>query len=263
MCHTAVVGSSEIIRALTENGLSHGELAARAGVARETLSRWATGANRPSLEALQDVASAAGFELDVQLRAPEPKLVALADDQLALSPTDRVRALLGDDWAACHDALHAAASSGALTVLVGPVAAAIDGAPQRPGTGRVDLLVPLADHEQTVTQLLDGGANPDGFEHAAGADDKRERWIAGRGTLTLRTTATGIEDIAALRDRGQRVTLTANTAGMRVARAEDLLRISVCSPWSDDALYRAGLRAVLASGRYSARQQPAGLLELA
>ena len=35
---------------------------------------------------------------------------------------------------------------------------------------------------------------------------------------------------------------------------EDLLELVEHSPWPEDALYRAGLRAVLASGRYSSRK---------
>ena len=238
--------------ALKQHGLSHGELAARTGVARETLSRWATEANRPSLEALQAVVDAAGLQLDITLIEAEPKLIALAHDQLDLSPIDRVRALLHDDWPACQDALRAAASTG-LAVLVGPVAAALQGAPQRPGHGRVDLLVPAADHEQVIEDLLDAGVQPDGFENAGGGHERRERWRSGHGTLTLRSSATGVDAIAPLRQRGLRVWLGGD-ASVTVARPEDLLRISQRSPWSDDAVYRSGLRAVLACGRYSARQ---------
>jgi len=240
------------MRLLKQHGLSHSELAARTGIARETLSRWTTGANRPSLEALEAVVDAAGLQLDITLIAAEPKLIALAHDQLDLSPIDRVRTLLDEDWLACQDALRAAASTG-LAVLVGPVAAALQGAPQRPGHGRVDLLVPDADHEQAVEDLLDADVHPDGFENAGGGHERRERWRSGRGALTLRTTATGLDDTALLRDRGHRASVNRDQS-VTVARPEDLLRISQSSPWSEDAVYRSGLRAVLASGRYSARQ---------
>ena len=40
---------------------------------------------------------------------------------------------------------------------------------------------------------------------------------------------------------------------VHVALVEDLLGLVERSPWPEDALYRAGLRAVLASGRYSSR----------
>lgn len=68
----------------------------------------------------------------------------------------------------------------------------------------------------------------------------------------MRSQATGIEDLAALRDRGHAVGLTRDDAGcVRVASVEDLFDLVEHSPWPEDALYRAGLHAVLASGRYS------------
>ena len=249
---------------VSERGLSHGELAARSGVARETLSRWANGAQRPSLEALEHVVAAAGLQLDVRLLPAEPKLVELVHDQLDLGPTDRLKTLLGDSWSACRDGLRAAAAVGELAVLVGPVAAAICGAPQRPGDGRVDLLVPRADREEAVERLLAADAHPDGFEQSPNGVECRERWAAGHGHLTLRANATGVDDVAALRDRAHRVLLDQGDAGLvRVALVEDLADVCQRSPWSEDAVYRAGLRAVLASGRYSTRRPREERLELA
>ena len=256
--------SAEIIRALEATGISHGELAARAGVARETLSRWATGAQRPSLEALAEVVAAAGSQLDVRLLPAEPKLVALVHEQLDLGPTNRLKALLGNDWPACRDALRAAAAVGELAVLVGPIAAALSGAPQRPGDGRVDLLVPREDHEYAVKRLLGADADPDGFEQAPDGSERRERWRVGRGRLTLRTVAAGAADVTALRDRAHRVLLNHDDVGLvRVALVEDLADLCAQSPWSEDALYRVGVQAVLASGRYSSRKPRDERLELA
>jgi hypothetical protein len=48
-----------------------------------------------------------------------------------------------------------------------------------------------------------------------------------------------------------------------VPLVEDLADIVERSPWSEDAIYRSGLRAVLASGRYSSRKQDEQLLQLA
>ena len=255
--------SAEIIRALGGRGLSHGELAARAGVARETLSRWATGAQRPSLEALDEVVGAAGLQLDVRLLPAEPKLVELVHEQLDLGPTNRLKALLGEDWDACRDGLRAAAAVGELGVLVGPVAAAIAGAPQRPGDGRVDLLLAREDRELAAARLLAADAHPDGVEEAPGSAERRERWTAGQGQLTMRWSPVGVEEVAALRDRAHPVMLNAEEAGLvRVALVEDLVDLCRHSPWSEDALYLAGLRAVLASGRYSSRRPRLEAVEL-
>jgi transcriptional regulator with XRE-family HTH domain len=68
--------SAEIVRAVRPKGMTQDELARRAGIARETLSRWESGAQNPSLESLAGVARAAGARLDIRLVAAEPKLVA-------------------------------------------------------------------------------------------------------------------------------------------------------------------------------------------
>lgn len=267
MCHTpGVRTSAEIINELVARGPSRGELAARLGIARETVSRWSTGTNAPSLESLQDAAAAAGYQLEVHLQPVEPKLVALVHDQLDLGPTNRLKALLADRWLACRDALRAAAAVGELGALIGPVAATLNGAPQRPGDGRVDLLIAAGDHERVTERLLQHGAHPDGVEQAAAGprNERRERWEAHRGLLTIRARAAGIDDISAVRDRALRAMLNQADVGVvRVALVEDLAAIAAISPWSEDALYLPGLRAVLASGRYSSRRPPEEQLQLA
>jgi transcriptional regulator with XRE-family HTH domain len=259
--------SAEVVRALRGRGLSQDELAHRAGIARETLSRWESGAQHPSLESLDRVAAAAGVRLQVQLVPAEPKLVELACEQLGLAPTERLQALLGDSWPVCRDGLRAAAAVGELGVLVGPVAAALAGAPQRPGEGRVDLLVAPDDLEEAVERLFHAEVHPDGFELAPGGEERRERWTADRGQLTVRSAAAGVADVARLRDRGCRFMLNhqkQDVVGLVcVPLVEDLADMAERSPWSEDAIYRAGLRAVLASGRYSSRKQDEQLLQLA
>ena len=65
-------------------------------------------------------------------------------------------------------------------------------------------------------------------------------------------------------DRAHPVLLNKEDAGLvRLALVEDLTDLAEHSPWSEDALYRAGLRAVLASGRYSSRKAREERLELA
>ena len=254
-------GSVDIINELVARGLSRGELAARLGVARETVSRWSSGTNTPSFDALRGAAAAAGYELDVQLVPAEPKLVALARDQLELGPTNRLKVLLTDRWPACRDALRAAAAVGELGVLVGPVAAALNGAPQRPGDGRVDLLIAEVDREEVSERLLAHGAFPDGIEQATAgqSSERRERWQIAGGVLTVRDHADGA---GAARDRALSATLTQEDIGIvRVPLVSDLLAIAAVSPWSDDAVYLPGLRAVLASGRYISRRPLADQLQ--
>jgi len=250
------VDSRAIIRVLREQGLPHGELAVRAGLARETLSRWESGAQHPSLESLERVVEAAGAQLEVRIIPAEGKLIELVREQLDLEPTERLKGLLAERWPACRDALQAAGAVGDLGVLVGPVAAALHGAPQRPGCGRVDVLVSAEDLAETSERLMGEGAWPDGYEQAPGGRERRERWQTGLGELTVRAAPAG----AALRERGRRVAISGGHVG--VVLVEDLLRIAESSPWSDDAIYRAGLRAVLASGRYRSRSPGAGQAKL-
>ena len=217
----------------------------------------------PSLEALEQVVAAAGFELQVTLLPADPKLVELVGEQLELGPTDRLKALLGSDWPACRDALRGAALVGELAVLVGAVAAALRGSPQPPGHGRVDLLIAPEDHEEASQWLLRAGARHAGVEQATDSLERRERWVTAHGQLTVRDTAAGITDIAAVRDRAHPVILNqADTGLLRVALVEDLAQLTVHSPWPEDTLGLPGLRAVLASGRYSTRKPRSERLKL-
>jgi transcriptional regulator with XRE-family HTH domain len=250
--------SSDIVKAMRADKVSQAELAARAGLSRETISRWESGVNQPSLESLARLAMVAGTHLEVRLNPAEPELIALAEGQLERAPAQRLKALLGDAWPACRDALRAAVVVGDLGVLVGPVGASLLGAPQRPFKGRVDLLVARQHLGRVGDRLFDAGYWPEGVEEVPGSGESRERWRVGRGRVTLRTAAAGVVDIDGLRGRAHAVALNGRS-GQRtvyVASIEDLLAIAERSPWGEDAVYRTGLRAVLASPRYW-RDQPA------
>jgi transcriptional regulator with XRE-family HTH domain len=249
------MGSIDIMRQLRESGLADAELAARAGLARETVARWRSGVQKPSLDALEELATAAGAQLDVRVVQADPEHIALVHDQLDLDPVERLRALLGvRAWRSCRDALHGAAALGEIGVLVGPVAAALLGAPQRLGNGRVDVLVQPEDSEDVFERLWAVDGHPDGVAAASGDIERRERWIVGAGLLTVRSAASGVS-IAGVRDRAHNVGVFRDDIGVvRLPLVEDLLDVAVASPWSDDRQYVPGLRAVLASGRYSTRE---------
>lgn len=257
--------SQEIVQELVGRGMPREELAARLGVARETVSRWSRGTNEPSLETLQHAAAAAGYQLEVRLEPAEPKLIALVEDQLDHGPTGRLQALLGDDWPAHRDALRAAAAVGDLGVLIGSTAAALCGAPQHPA-GHVDLLVDPEHRESASDRLMLHGAHPDGIEQSAAGrrSERRERWQAGAGILTIRDHVDGVDGPAGVRARALPAMLNSDDVGVvHVAYVEDLLVIASASTWSEDTIYLPGLRAVLASGRYSSRHQPEEELTLA
>jgi transcriptional regulator with XRE-family HTH domain len=250
MRHNALVDSAAIIRQLRGRGLADAELAVRAGLARETLTRWASGAQTPSLETLERVAAAAGAQLEVRIVEPDAELLALAGDQLELDPAERLATLLGEDWSACRQALEAIAELEVGCVMIGPVAAALRGAPQRPGTGRADVLIAPEDAEGAFDQLLNMGAWPDGVAASPNGEQRRERWRAGDGVLTVRVTA----EAETLLDRTRPVSVDGDGRYvLHVPLAEDLLALAERSPWSEDRVYLWGLRAVLANRRYSSR----------
>lgn len=174
------------------------------------------------------------------------KLVELVRDQLELAPDDRLRGLLEDRWPACGDALHAAALLGDRAVLVGPVAAALAGAPHRL-TGRVDVLVDRDDRGDVDDQLFDLGAEPSDVRMAGPSfpDDRRTLWSVGAGTLSVRVARREVEQLEQLRDRAI-TTVIAGLGVVRVPHPADLLRISAGSPWSEEHVYTPSLSAILA-----------------
>ncbi|HWT95640.1 MAG TPA: helix-turn-helix transcriptional regulator [Solirubrobacteraceae bacterium] len=249
----ATVTTAQILQTLAAAGVPQGELAARAGIARETISRWTTGAQRPSLEALTELVRIAGFELEVRLVPAEPKLVELVRERSVLGPTELVSSLV-PDWPACRRALRIAAAVADLAVVVGPVAAALRGAPQRLASGRVDLVAAPEHGEALFDRLLAEDAQLDRVEVAPNGE-RREVWDAGAARLTVRRALTGVHDLPELLARAHPVGMARDDVGVvRVALAEDLLEVSLASPWAEDAVYRAGLRAVLASGLYHRRE---------
>jgi transcriptional regulator with XRE-family HTH domain len=257
-----MITASHVLAEVRCRGVSQAELAARSGVARETLSRWASGVQDPGLGTLARVVAAAGLELEVRVRPADEQLVEMVLSQRDLGPTDRLKTVVGDQWPACRSALRLAAAVGDVGVMIGPVAAALRGSPTPLPLPRVDLLVPEDDVEDARRRLRDGGA-------AAQADlelverEQREVWSAGRGRLTVRSSTPGIDSSEAVRSRAHPVGLTQEDAGVVwVALVEDLLDIARASPWRDEADAIPGLRAVLTSGRYSIRRAPTERLDL-
>jgi transcriptional regulator with XRE-family HTH domain len=249
------VNSKEIVQTLSEH-LPQGELAQRSSVARETVSRWSTGAQQPSLSALEDLARAAGFQLDVRLLPAEPNLISKVHKLLDIGPTHRLAIQLAASWPAAREALRAAVAVEDVGVLVGPLASLIAGAPINQPNPSASLLIEPADRGVAAERLRNAGALPNRLETSPGQREHRELWRAGKGLVDLRWRLDGIDRIAEIHKRAYPAFLNAEDVGLlRVALVEDLLDIATTSPWPDEASLLPELRAVLASGRYSSRTQ--------
>ncbi len=75
-------------------GLSQRALAAQATTSQPAIARYERGASTPSWETLQRLAAVCGHRLRIVVEAvPEQHDVELAELLLALSPTERLRAL--------------------------------------------------------------------------------------------------------------------------------------------------------------------------
>src|SRR5688572_23661711 len=90
MTHAADIALMARARA----GLTQAELAARSGFSRETIARWEGGSREPTLTSLNELIAAAGLELVVGIAAGDESLDELVAHQLALSPPERLAALL-------------------------------------------------------------------------------------------------------------------------------------------------------------------------
>jgi transcriptional regulator with XRE-family HTH domain len=83
--------SADLLRAARlRAGLSQRELATRSGRPQSSIARWESGAMRPSLETLQGLLRACGFELWYQLARADDSYVEFVDRALELPPAERL-----------------------------------------------------------------------------------------------------------------------------------------------------------------------------
>jgi transcriptional regulator with XRE-family HTH domain len=269
ICIIFVMRSGRLIHEiLSRSEMTQTELADRLGVSRVTVTRWASGVTEPSFEALEAAALVTGklrLSVTVEPLTADPALIDAADAQLNRGPTNRLKALLGDSWPKCRDALRAVASFGELSVLAGPVAAALAGAPLL-SSPRVDILVAEDDLDRVRSHLTAFGARRGSVEQAP-SDERalREHWHYGRGALTIRDRAAGLDQagIRQLREWAFDSILNADDVGIvREPAIEDLVRILSASPWPEDQAALEALDAALITGRYRSRLMHPGVREL-
>lgn len=240
-----MTASRDIVRIARQRaGLTQQQLADRSGHPRETIARWETGAREPSLSSLQTLVEASNLDLVVHLAQRDRSLDEAVADQLELAPTERLRRLLPsankDDTVR---ALRWLAGARTPLIVIGAVAAVLQGAPQRPGSGLVEFVSAdpfAADEEMRAAGLI----ATDTDERWADVDARALWTLPKGGTVALATNVPGTGDYRDLRKSAQTVELDKKTA-IAVAHPRDLLRMADASPRESERARVPGLRALL------------------
>lgn len=240
-----IVRTSDIVRIARQRaGLTQSQLGQRSGHPRETIARWETGARTPSLEALQAVVGAAGFELVVSLAEGDDSLAGLVADQLALQPIDRLHRLLPEKEAAeAARALKWLSDARTPAIVIGGIAAALRGAPQRPDGSGVEV-VP-GDQLGLTLEMEDAGLHATDSDERFAQVDRRWPWtLPGGGTVVVAGALPGSSGYADLRRGAGPVDI--GGSNVQVAHARDLLRLAEASRRPSERARLPGLRALLA-----------------
>lgn len=85
-----MAGRDLVREARRRAGLSQAELALRAGVPQSTVGRIESGTREPSMELVERLIRAAGFELRVGLGEPDPQTDSLFERTLRRTPQQRL-----------------------------------------------------------------------------------------------------------------------------------------------------------------------------
>jgi transcriptional regulator with XRE-family HTH domain len=241
-----VSSSRDIVRIARQRaGITQQQLADRSGHPRETIARWETGAREPSLATLQALVAACDLDLVIHLAERDPSLDGLVVDQLALSPTERLGRLMP---AAVRDdtlrALRWLVEARTPLIVIGGVAAVLQGGPQQPGDAPVEFV--SGDPFAMEAQLRDAGFVPSDTDERWADIDRRAPWVLpDGGTIALASNVPGTRDYADLRRSVRTVHLDDGTS-VPVAHPRDLLRMADASPRESERARVPGLRALLA-----------------
>ncbi len=239
--------ASDLVRmARHRAGLTQQQLASRSGIPRETIARWETGIQEPSLATLEDIVAACGLTLTVRITEGDDSLDILVSDQLALSPIDRLGKLMPANQAArARTVLNWLALARTPTVVVGGVAGALQGAPQQPGDLGVEVVA--GDVVALTTELADSGFAPTDSDERWAASDRRWPWsFRDGGEIVLASGLPGSRDYPDLRRNAVSVEI-GHDREVRVAHPRDLVRLAEASPRAPEQARLPGLRALLSA----------------
>jgi transcriptional regulator with XRE-family HTH domain len=240
--------SSDIVRIARQRaGLTQEQLAERSGHPRTTIVRWESGAREPTLATLEQVVAACELDLVVQLAQRDSSLDELVRDQLALSPLGRLQALVsGDDLDRVLNALYWIGDARTPVVVVGAIAAALQGAPQRPDGTAVEIV--SSDAFATEAEMHATGITPVDAPERWASVDRREPWsLRQGGTIALARDLPGTSGFSDLRRAAEVVEVQGER--LTVAHPRDLLRLADASPRDSERARAPGLRALLLQRR--------------
>ena len=237
--------SHDVVRIARERaGLTQEQLAVRSGRPRETIARWETGAQEPSLAALGQIVDACELELVLHMAQRDTSLRDRVREQLALPPLKRLIPVL--PAGASRDVISSLrwlARAATTSVVIGPVAAALQGGPQRPDAGQVEFVA--ADPIVMDKELRRGKLLPVDAEDRWRDADARAPWkLPKGGTLVLATNVPGTRDHRDLKRSALPIQLGRNEQ-VWVAHPRDLLRIADASSREAERARMPGLRALL------------------
>jgi transcriptional regulator with XRE-family HTH domain len=238
------VTSRDLVRiARQRSGLTQQQLAERSGHPRETIARWETGARQPSLASLEALVAACDLDLVIHLAPRDPSLDELVADQLKLEPAERLRRLVPDGTTeATVAALHWLALARTPAIVIGGVAAVLQGGPQRPADPSVEFV--SGDPFAMEAEMRGAGLVPIDTDSRWRDVDTRAQWeLPGGAAVVLASNVPGTEDYRDLRRAAGSVEI--DGASIAVAHARDLLRMADASQRESERARVPGLRVLL------------------
>jgi len=236
--------SKDIVRIARQRaGITQQQLAERSGHPRETIARWETGAREPSLATLSALVAACDLDLVIHLAPRDPSLGELVADQLELTATERLGRLM---HATARDdalrSLHWLAEARTPSIVIGGVAAALQGGPQQPDDSQVEFV--SGDPYAIEAEMRNAGLIAiDANERWADVDRRAPWTLPDGGTVVLASNIPGSGDYRDLRRSARTVELDGTS--IRVAHPRDLLRMADASPRERERARVPGLRALL------------------
>jgi transcriptional regulator with XRE-family HTH domain len=247
--------SRDIVRIARQRaGITQQQLADRSGHPRETIARWETGAREPSLATLKALVAACDLELVIHLAQRDTSLDELVADQLALTPIERLERLMpATATVGTLRALRWLAEARTPVIVIGGVAAALQGGPQRLDDGQVEFV--SGDPYAIEAEMRAAGLIPSDVDERWADVDRRAPWaLPDGGTIVLASHVPGTGDYRDLRRSARTVQLDDGTR-IPVAHPRDLLRLADASSRESERARVPGLRALL-SHPFDREEQP-------